>query len=115
MAKQNKLVLAASPTLGRYWQYGALVCSMWPYPAVKGPPSYAAEGSPTILVVGTTKDPATPYSQAVRLANKILANGFLVTFNGDGHTAYGRGNSCVNDAVDAFLLEGKLPIKDPQC
>ncbi len=115
MAKQNSLVLAASPTLGRYWQYGALVCSMWPYPPVKGPASYAAKGSPTILVVGTTKDPATPYSQAVRLAHNILANGFLVTYNGDGHTAYGRGSTCVNNTVDNFLVDGTVPGKDPNC
>lgn len=115
MKAQNKVVLSTSTVFGRYWQYGALVCSLWPYSVVKRPASYAAKGSPTIMVVGTTKDPATPYQQAVRLAHDILANGFLVTFNGDGHTAYGRGNKCINQTVDNFLINGTVPNKDPSC
>jgi pimeloyl-ACP methyl ester carboxylesterase len=115
MAAQNKIVLAASATLGRYWQYGALLCSMWPYPPVKPLSSYAAKGAPTIMVVGTTNDPATPYAQAVHLAHGILKRGFLVTYNGDGHTAYGRGSNCINDTVDAFLIDNKLPAADPNC
>ena len=115
MAAQNARAIQTSKVLGRYWQYGALMCSMWPYQAAKKPASYAAEGSPTILVVGTTKDPATPYSQAVKLANSILAQGFLVTFNGDGHTAYGRGSACIDKTVDDFLLNGRVPDRDPDC
>lgn len=115
MKAQNKRMLAASPTLGRYWQYGALSCSLWPYPVVKHPSNYSAKGSAPIVVVGTTGDPATPYSQAVSLANKVLDNGFLVTYNGEGHTAYGRSNSCVNDAVDNFFINDAVPTVDPNC
>ena len=115
MAAQNEKVLAASSFLGRYWLNGALGCSLWPYPIAKKPASYAAKGSAPILVVGTTGDPATPYWQAQNLANKILANGYLVTFNGEGHTAYGRSNSCVVKAVDAYLISGTVPAKDPNC
>jgi pimeloyl-ACP methyl ester carboxylesterase len=115
MQQQNEVVIATSKVFGRYWQYGALVCSMWPYSVVEHPKSYAAKGSPTVMVVGTTRDPATPYSQAVKLANHILANGFLVTYNGDGHTAYGRGSNCINGTVDDFFLNGTIPAKDPDC
>jgi pimeloyl-ACP methyl ester carboxylesterase len=115
MAKQNAKLLQVSPILGRYWQNGALSCEQWPYPVAKRPASYSAKGAPTIMVVGTTGDPATPYKQAVALAHKVLAKGFLVTFKGQGHTAYGRSNICVSNAVDNFLIEGTLPAKEPVC
>jgi pimeloyl-ACP methyl ester carboxylesterase len=115
MARQNSRMLAASPTLGRYWQFGALTCAVWPFPTVGHPKDYSAKGSVPILVVGTTGDPATPYSQAVSVANKVLANGHLVTYNGEGHTAYGRSNECVSNAVDNYFIKGIVPASDPQC
>lgn len=114
-AAQNARVLAASPTLGKYWQNGSLLCAKWPYPVAKRPASYAAVGAPTIMVIGTTGDPATPYQESVSLAHDILAKGFLVTFEGEGHTAYGRSNSCVSGVVDDFLVDGKLPAAEPTC
>jgi pimeloyl-ACP methyl ester carboxylesterase len=115
MTAQNQKLLKLSPILGRYWQNGALTCEQWPYPVAKRPESYAATGAPTILVVGTTGDPATPYEQAVSLAHDVLADGFLLTFKGEGHTAYGRSNVCISDVVDNFLIEGTLPNKEPTC
>lgn len=115
MAKQNARMLQQSPILGRYWQNGALLCEQWPYPVVKRPASYSAKGAPTILVIGTTGDPATPYQQSVALAHEVLAKGFLITFDGEGHTAYGRSNECVSLAVDDFFISGKIPNKEPVC
>lgn len=115
MKKQNALVLKYSPFLGRYWQNGAIGCAQWPFPIATPPENYAAKGSGPIIVVGTTGDPATPYWQAQNMANKILANGHLITFNGEGHTAYGRSNDCVVNAVDAYLIKGIVPETDPNC
>ena len=114
-AQQNNKMLAASPTLGRFWQFGAEMCANWPYPVAEPLESFAAEGSPTILVIGTTGDPATPYQEAVSLAHKVLANGFLLTFKGEGHTAYGRSNDCIANVVDDFFLTGTLPESEPTC
>ena len=74
----------------------------------------SAAGAPPILVLGTTRDPATPYEQAVELAD-ILDSGVLISRDGDGHTAYQSGNRCVTDAVDAYLVDGTVPKKDPEC
>lgn len=115
MAAQNAKAMAISPFLGRYWLYGALGCEQWPFPVAKKPASYSAKGSAPIVVVGTTGDPATPYWQSQNLAKKILANGHLITYNGEGHTAYGRSNSCVVKAVDAYLIKGIAPTTDPNC
>lgn len=115
MAAQNALVLKTSVVFGRYWQFGGLGCAEWPYPVAKHPANYKAVGAPTILVVGTTGDPATPYSQAVDLANSVLKKGQLITFNGEGHTAYGHSNACVDNHVDDFFLNGVVPSEDPKC
>lgn len=115
MEAENEKLLKAGRVFGRYWLYGGTMCGEWPYPVAPAPASYAAEGAPTIVVIGTTGDPATPYQQAVALAHDVLADGFLITYKGEGHTAYGRSNDCVNDPVDQFFLTGKLPSAEPVC
>ena len=39
----------------------------------------------------------------------------LLTWEGEGHTAYGRSNSCVGDAVDSYLVDGKAPADNTVC
>ena len=73
-----------------------------------------APGAGPILVVGTTRDPATPYAFAKNLAAE-LDSGRLLTYDGDGHTAYKEGSGCIDDAVDAYLVGGKLPAEGTRC
>ncbi|MDH6531873.1 pimeloyl-ACP methyl ester carboxylesterase [Aurantimicrobium minutum] len=103
-----------APVIGPYLAWGDQLCSLWPAEAVLAPAQVHARGSADILVVGTTGDPATPYRWAQELAAQ-LDKGHLVTYTGEGHTAYNKSNSCVNDAVDGFLLRGTVPARDPQC
>lgn len=91
-----------------------VTCSNWPYEPANMPTSYQAAGAPPILVVGTTNDPATPYAQAVSLAGQ-LSSGVLITYDGEGHTIYAQGVSCVDDTVDAYFLNGTVPAADPMC
>jgi len=46
---------------------------------------------------------------------KQLDSAQLVTYAGEGHTAYNKSNACVNNAVDAYLLQGTVPATDPKC
>lgn len=115
MAEQNEILLATGSVFARYWLNGALGCEQWPFAVATAPSSYAATGSNPIVVVGTKGDPATPYGQAVSLARQVLENGYLITFNGEGHTAYGGSSACVNGAVDAYFIEGRVPLTDPDC
>lgn len=103
-----------APTFGPQMSYGGTSCNEWPYRATRVREPIRASGSAPILVVGTTNDPATPYQWSVNLAGQ-LENGHLVTYHGEGHTAYNKSNSCVNDAVDDFLIDGTVPTKDPDC
>ena len=115
MKAQNARVLATSKVFGRYWQYGGLACENWPFDVVPGPTDYSAKDSPTIMVIGTTNDPATPFVQAENVAHNVLAHGWLLTYKGEGHTAYGSSNSCVANTVDDFLINKKLPAKEKTC
>jgi len=65
-------------------------------------------------VVGTTNDPATPYVWAQAMAEQ-LEHGHLVTYEGEGHTAYTTGDPCVQGVVDDFFVDGTVPQADPQC
>ena len=115
IAEQNEIVLRTSSTFGRYWQFGALTCEQWPFPVAERPSEFAAKNSAPILVIGTTGDPATPYEQAVALANEVLENAQLVTLNGEGHTAYGLESKCINRTVDNYFIKNVVPSEDPNC
>jgi hypothetical protein len=64
-------------------------------------------------VIGTTDDPATPYAQAQGLAHE-LKSGRLLTYVGEGHTAYGR-DDCIDKAVDGYLISLARPRSGARC
>ncbi|MCL2089896.1 MAG: alpha/beta hydrolase [Micrococcales bacterium] len=114
MAAEAAELKTASPTFWRYFAYGAVGCANWPVPLPEPLTSYTAEGAPPIVVVGTTNDPATPYAQAQSLA-AMLDSGVLVTYKGEGHTAYLTAGDCIQDAVDDFLVDGTVPEDGLTC
>ncbi|MCP4084104.1 MAG: alpha/beta hydrolase [Actinomycetia bacterium] len=86
-----------------------LVCMEWgiegeAVPAVTDP-------IPPVLVVGTRWDPSTPWEFAERLAAELNGSA-LLTYEGDGHTAYLQGNPCIDLAVTNYLLDVELPVVD---
>ena len=104
----------ASPVFGRTFAWTALNCAHWPVPPRGTPHRIEARGAAPIVVVGTTRDPATPYKWAKSLAAQ-LSSGTLLTYQGDGHTAYGRGSDCIDTAINTYLLEGTPPSDGKQC
>ena len=103
-----------SPIFGAYFAWSDVPCTVWPVPPTDQPHEIHAKGAAPILVVGTTRDPATPYQWAQRLAS-MLSSGRLLTRVGDGHTAYQRGSACIDSAVDAYLIHGTLPRTGTVC
>jgi pimeloyl-ACP methyl ester carboxylesterase len=89
-------------------------CGDWPPRTTLTPPDYSVEGTPPIVVVGTTRDPATPLVWAQELAS-TLDHGVLLTRDGDGHTAYLSGNQCIITHVDTFFLDGTVPPDGTTC
>ncbi|MFE9607824.1 alpha/beta hydrolase [Streptomyces sp. NPDC006012] len=104
----------ASPVFGRGLAWAALSCAYWPVRATGGQHRIEARGAGPIVVVGTTRDPATPYSWAESLSRQ-LSSARLLTYAGDGHTAYGRGSTCIDSTINAYLLKGTPPTNGKRC
>ncbi len=104
----------ASPVFGEGLAWSALNCTYWPVKATGKPQRIEAKGAAPIIVTGTTRDPATPYRWAQALASQ-LSSGRLLTYEGDGHTAYGRGSDCVDATINTYLLKGRAPKTDKRC
>jgi pimeloyl-ACP methyl ester carboxylesterase len=106
--------LKASPTFGKAFAFSLSTCSVWPVKSHHTTTALHAKGAPPILVVGTTRDPATPIAWAKALARE-LDSGVLLTRNGDGHTGYNQGNTCVDTTVEDYLVDGKVPRDGKAC
>ncbi|HSE09164.1 MAG TPA: alpha/beta hydrolase [Nocardioidaceae bacterium] len=104
----------ASPTFGAIFAYGLSSCEQWPVDGMRNPGKLTAEGAEPILVIGTSRDPATPLEWAEALASQ-LDSGVLVARDGDGHTGYNAGNQCVDDVVESYLVSGEVPESDVSC
>ena len=97
----------SAPVFGPYLAYSGINCNYIKAPTQ--PKRFADINTPnTIVIIGTTRDPATPYRWAQGLS-QILTNSVLISLNGDGHTGHGRGNMCVDDQVDAYYLDERSP------
>jgi pimeloyl-ACP methyl ester carboxylesterase len=103
----------ASPTFGRVFAWGLAGCAGSKVPEAD-PIDIDGSGAAPILVVGTTRDPATPYTWAQALA-KQLESAVLLTRDGDGHTGYNMGNDCVDQTVEGYLIDGDVPTADKDC
>ncbi|MFI7579634.1 alpha/beta fold hydrolase [Kocuria kalidii] len=114
MAQHQERLEQVSPTFGPYLGYGDAACQGWPAAPAGDLAPLDAAGADPVLVVGTTHDPATPYRWSEALVAQ-LDDARLLTYDSYGHTAYTAGNSCVQDAVDAYLLEGELPAEGTTC
>lgn len=114
MAQAAETMAEEAPTFGPYLSYGDAACQGWPDEPVTPLDSYAADTDETLLVVGTTHDPATPYAWSEALVAE-LGNARLLTHDGWGHTAYVSGDSCIKDAVDNYLVSGTVPEQGATC
>jgi pimeloyl-ACP methyl ester carboxylesterase len=111
------LATQTAPLFGANDAWSTLLpCSDWPArsSAATVLPTAKAPGSGPILVVSTTNDPATPYEWGVQVASE-LDNATLLTYDGDGHTAYGHGSFCIDEFVDAYLIDGVMPADGTVC
>ncbi len=104
----------ASPTFGAIFAWSLSSCAEWPIESERDPGPLRAQGAAPILVVGTSRDPATPLEWAESLASQ-LDSGVLVARDGDGHGGYNAGNRCVDEAVESYLVSGRVPDSDVTC
>jgi pimeloyl-ACP methyl ester carboxylesterase len=89
--------------------YTGLYCAFWPSApseVVQRAP-LTAPGIPT-FVLNATLDPATPFEQGKTVFEK-LENGYHLYVEGGPHSIFGYGNSCPDDYITDFLVDGSLP------
>ncbi|MFR9728083.1 alpha/beta hydrolase [Saccharopolyspora sp. MS10] len=101
--------------LGSRAAYSALNCALWP---VENEDRFTREltgaGAPPILVVGGRLDNVSPHHWAEAVAER-LEGAVLLTREGVAHTSYRTSGPCVDDAVDAALIDGVLPADGAVC
>lgn len=103
----------AAPFFGKYVAYSDVDCSYLPKPKyvlIKEPIQLSAP----VLIIGTTKDPATPYKWAVKLSDLII-NSKLLSLESDGHTGYNRNSECIDETVENYLISGVVPAQKLVC
>ncbi|MBI2708501.1 MAG: alpha/beta fold hydrolase [Actinobacteria bacterium] len=105
------------PLLGSVFATGTPGC--YGFPAARHPLTKPKPGeitaTPTVVLIGNTQDPATPYSQAQYLRRAIVRS-VLVTYESADHTAYRQGASrCLLDPVTTYLVEARPPSADLRC
>ncbi|UUU31053.1 alpha/beta hydrolase [Streptomyces sp. CA-210063] len=106
-----------SPVFGEFlgWDTAGW-CHDWPVAGLTDSPEVSAPGAEPVLVVGNTGDPATPYEGAQKMAEELGEGvGVVLTWEGEGHGAYGSGSDCVDSTVNSYLLDGTVPKDDKVC
>ncbi|MCW2524829.1 MAG: alpha/beta hydrolase, partial [Frankiales bacterium] len=100
---------AKYPIFGENAAASLYSCTGWPKSGHPLPPA-SAPGAPPILVVGTVHDPATPFAATAVLA-KALGSGVVLSWDGEGHTAYPK-TACITTKVNDYLISDVLPTGD---
>lgn len=104
----------AAPRLGAAIGHDVAGCVAWPTAAdpADGQP-VRAEGTPPVLVVGTTGDLVTPIELAERV-DAALAESVLLTHEGEGHAAF-NASACVREHVADYFTELAVPAPGTIC
>lgn len=91
-------------------------CAYWPYRPAEAPVRVASQGPSNVLLVQNLRDPATPYSGALRMREAFGSRARMVAVDSGGHGSYlVNGNACGDRTVTAFLVTGKRPARDTIC
>jgi pimeloyl-ACP methyl ester carboxylesterase len=101
------------PIFGLWSAPSLFSCQVW-QPVRNPPPLPSAPTPHKVLVLGNLHDPATPYQGAIDLA-KAMGNAEVLTWNGEGHTSYLMGSSCIDKDVDNYLVSMTLPPANTTC
>ncbi len=93
-----------------------LPCAYWPAPRQRALDVRTGPGElPPTLILAAERDAAAPYAGALEL-HRRLSGSVLVTERDAGtHGVAGGPNPCVNGYLDAYLLEGRLPVWRAAC
>ncbi|GAA1402158.1 alpha/beta hydrolase [Kitasatospora putterlickiae] len=90
-------------------------CAFWPAP-LEPAVRVTDRGPANVLLLQTTRDPATPLAGALGMRAALGKRARMVTVDGGNHGAYDPWTpSCAVTAADRFLATGALPERDLFC
>lgn len=112
--RESERLGAQFPLIGYNTVSDPMACQFWNRPQVtKATPD--GVGVPPVLMVQSQNDPATPIEGALR-AHQRFAGSRMLTVVGEGdHGVYNTGNTCVDNAVERYLVDGVVPAGDTTC
>ncbi|MGK4579793.1 alpha/beta hydrolase [Kitasatospora sp. HPMI-4] len=91
-------------------------CAFWPVRPAEAPTRVTPDGPSNVLLVQNLRDPATPYSGALKLRRDFGSRARMVSVDSGGHDAYlANGNACGDALVTGFLVSGDRPGRDVLC
>ncbi|HYQ69109.1 alpha/beta hydrolase [Actinophytocola sp.] len=92
----------------------AVTCMGVSGPPVNPPHRLNIPHAPTILLLNSLHDPATPYAWALDIHRQAPRNTALVTYEGAGHAVYQR-SACTRAYADDYLLALTVPRPGARC
>jgi len=113
-AAKKWAINAPIPEMARSMSWGNAPCSLWFAHDTQQPTAASSTTTAPMLIIGTRFDPATPYAWAQAL-HQQLPTSTLLTYGGNGHTAFGGGSTCVDSSVNDYLLTGRMPSSGKTC
>ncbi|MGW6706717.1 alpha/beta hydrolase [Streptomyces sp. NPDC054956] len=91
-------------------------CAFWKDAPAERPTRITAEGPSNVLMVQNLRDPATPYSGALKMRAALGSRARLLSVDHGGHGVYlGNGNACADRTVTTYLTTGRRPARDTTC
>ncbi|KPC60453.1 alpha/beta hydrolase [Streptomyces chattanoogensis] len=92
-----------------------LPCATWSAKQQKPVEVETGKGLPSVLIVQSTRDAATPYEGAVELHKRFAGSRLITERDAGSHGVTGQVNPCINERVDAYFVDGKVDADDVTC
>ncbi|MFC7302851.1 alpha/beta hydrolase [Streptomyces monticola] len=93
-----------------------LPCAYWPAPRQKPVDVRTEPGAlPPTLILAAERDAATPYQGSVELHRRLPGSALVTEREAGTHGIGGGANPCINGHMEAYLLEGRTPVRRAAC
>ncbi|WP_405626946.1 alpha/beta hydrolase [Streptomyces sp. NBC_00016] len=93
-----------------------LPCAYWPAPRQQPVDVRTGPGElPPTLILAAERDAAAPYAGALEMHRRLTGSVLVTERDAGTHGIAGGPNRCVNGHLDAYLLEGRLPVRRAAC
>ncbi|HEU5156788.1 MAG TPA: alpha/beta hydrolase [Streptosporangiaceae bacterium] len=90
-------------------------CAFWREDPVDPPVRISDQGLSNMLLVQNMRDPGTPLVGALEMRRALGDRARMIVVDQGGHGAYLNGNTCADNAVARFLVDGQRPPQDTSC